>query len=472
MNYDQKTIEMLALDFLRKRGTNYITGELLPGDNSTKLGSVDLPFAALYVRDLHLDHLVADTTNADRVGGFSASATPKPNTLLPLDGSGKFPLSVLGNVLPRTGGVMTGNLDMAPGVLVDGVDVGLFKAEYDLYVQQHGSGGSTVALEQLASADGYGTRPAHSAMRLRKSVHAGNGLMGGGMLDSDVSLSVRVGNGLVLSGIGAVTLGTPGALSAASTNAIGQGHTHEVQASSEPTGESLLKTTSDGWLRLSRLSMGDADKPGGGSLRASGDLQGRQVLADQNAFVGNNLTVGESLLVTARDRQAVYVNKQANILHSGALHVHTSGSSQRGVVVQGSAGQIEAAPLLSVVDAAGDDLFVVRADGQLESGGDAAVVGGQIGWRITREGDAEFRNISARGEMHTSIFSANEIHATGGTLAVMGASVVGPPVDADDNVVNSTFTLVIPADHVTPGACAFALNDVLRIKLITGLGEN
>jgi len=51
----------------------------------------------------------AYSLNAEKVGGYEVSTTPAPNTLLPLDGSGQIPASVL-SALPTVdmGGVSTG----------------------------------------------------------------------------------------------------------------------------------------------------------------------------------------------------------------------------------------------------------------------------------------------------------------------------------------------------------------------------
>lgn len=477
MIINREILDTLELDFLRKRGQIYFTGELLPGNTGTQLGSLAAKFSDLYVRNLHADNLSYGGTTVDTVDGFHASSVPGPNRLLALNASSVFPASVYPAALLRTGGTLTGNLNAAAGVLIDGVDINLFKAAYDahvaggdgLQVHDHLSESQGGDLLQFAHANGAGTRAAHIAERLRKRVTAGDGLLGGGLLDQDVSLRVRTGEGLQISA-GALVLSTPGSLHVDSANTAAGNHTHAVMASSDVSEAALLKSDASGGLRLNRLGIGSAAIPGAGNIHASGVVTGNQIVSEVDAFVGNDLHVGEDVLITRRVDGAVAVNPSSTG-PVGALTVQTRRASQRGVVVQGAVGQENTAPLFTAANADGDDLLLVRPDGTVESG-NPAFVSGQHGWRISGEGDAEFRNINARGELHTSVFVANEMHAAGGTLAVMPTGVVDSPIAVDDNLVGSTFNLVISGSQAIAGVCPFAENDVLRIKLITGLEEN
>ena len=74
-----------------------------------------------------------------------------------------------------------------------------------------------------------------------------------------------------------------------------------------------------------------------------------------------------------------------------------------------------------------DMLIVLTKQGDLESG-NPGFVSGQTGWQISYKGDAEFNNLFVRGELHATVFVADEMHATGGTLAVMTASKVGESI--------------------------------------------
>ena len=120
----------------------------------------------------------------------------------------------------------------------------------------------------------------------------------------------------------------------------------------------------------------------------------------------------------------------------------------------------------------GDDVYLTRtASDVLGLGsGDAFqsndFVSGISGWRIAEDGSAEFRNATIRGELHTSVFVANEMHASGGTLAILNASTVAKPINASDNIlvgVGSTMNVVVQAAPAT-GLCPFAKGDVVRVK--------
>lgn len=475
-------IEALALEFVRKRGTGYIIGTLLPGDNATRLGDATHKYSEIHVSTIHADTALVNGSSNDTVDGLHASTTPIEGYLYPLGPGAIFPTSVYPQAVLRTGSVMTGNLDMAPGALVDGVDINLFKAAYDLHVSQGANGSITVHnhltdaqggdLLQFAHTDGYGTRSAYMAERLNKLLIAGRGLSGGGRLDQNQRLEVNAGDGLSFSISGAVQLATPGSVSAQSSNTSVGNHTHAVSASSDTQGEALLKTNTSGALRVQGFAVGVASIPGGGNIAASGDVRGNRILSDGNTFVGNDLTVGTNVLVTAKTTAQVFVNKQAGgAVQTGALTVRPGTAQTRGVVIQGLANQESTAPLLAVADSTGADVFLVRPNGSIESGS-PAYVSGLKGWQITGEGDAEFRNITARGELHTSVFVANEMHATGGTMAVMTTGIIENPINTSDNIVGSTFNLVVAGDPNLPGVCVFKLDDVLRIKLLTGLQEN
>jgi hypothetical protein len=120
----------------------------------------------------------------------------------------------------------------------------------------------------------------------------------------------------------------------------------------------------------------------------------------------------------------------------------------------------------------GDDVLLTRlAANTLTLGtGDALqspnFMGGVSGWRIEADGSAEFQNAWIRGELHTSVFVANEMHASGGTIAVLNASTIAEPINATDNIlvsVGSTMSLVVQASPGT-GLCPFAKGDVIRVK--------
>lgn len=78
---------------------------------------------------------------------------------------------------------LIGNLNVANGIMIDGVDISALSAAYDAHL-------ITDAHTIYAHAEGSGTRRAYEAGRLNRSILAGNGLTGGGLLTTDQTLSV------------------------------------------------------------------------------------------------------------------------------------------------------------------------------------------------------------------------------------------------------------------------------------------
>lgn len=205
---------------------------------------------------------------------------------------------------------------------------------------------------------------------------------------------------------------TPGTVTATSTNSMsGSSHFHAVTAASNSisTPATLLKSGASGELTVATLGVGAA----------------------------------------ATSSAALYVKSAA--VDDYTLHLKQLSS--------------QTASMLRVESAAGQALIVLTGGGDLESG-NPGFVSGLSGWQITATGDAEFNNVSVRGELRAATFVADEMHATGGTLAVMTATSVAPPVNSTDNKLpgfGSTFTLNVVASRTT-GLCYFVAGDILRIK--------
>lgn len=190
---------------------------------------------------------------------------------------------------------LVGNLPVAAGITIDGVDLSALNAAYlahlpaDSHTQyvhltaarnipaQHTFAPTTSRAPFLLNANAQGqTVVGLRADQLNKSVIAGTGLIGGGLLTADRTLNVGAGPGISVSadtvGISLyihsglettpaqLRMGTPGTLSVASGNAVtGASHTHAVTASANPgAAESLLKSSPAGHLQLVRLGAGVA----------------------------------------------------------------------------------------------------------------------------------------------------------------------------------------------------------------------
>src|SRR5687768_9116314 len=80
---------------------------------------------------------------------------------------------------------LLGNLAVADGKTIDGVDVSVLGANYTAHL-------TADSHVMYAHANGLGVRPAYAAENLNRYVNAGTGLMGGGLLFGDVTLTVKL----------------------------------------------------------------------------------------------------------------------------------------------------------------------------------------------------------------------------------------------------------------------------------------
>ncbi|MEW6650431.1 MAG: hypothetical protein AB1453_09600 [Chloroflexota bacterium] len=161
------------------------------------------------------------------VGGGTGPFAPSPHDLSSGHHTGSISDAQAPQFLKADGSrMLIGNLTAADGITIDGVDLSAFRGAYDthagldaaaahgsvgLHSHQNNPGGGLLdhglALSglgdddhaQYAHADGSGTRRAYEAGRLNRSVIAGAGLTGGGLLTADRTLDVGAGAGIAVS---------------------------------------------------------------------------------------------------------------------------------------------------------------------------------------------------------------------------------------------------------------------------------
>ena len=176
------------------------------------------------------------------------------------------------------------------------------------------------------------------------------------------------------------------------------------------------------------------------------------------------------LLDVDRSEDSIYINNTGGIgsppTYRGALTVSPAVNTQRGQVIQGVASQ--SANLWELRDSSGTLLIRANDGGDLESG---SFTSGLVGWNISANGNAEFNNLFVRGELHCTVFVADEMHASAGTLMIKTAFKVANQKVGGDNVlstVDSSFTLVVDGswDGGATGLSYIADNDVLRLKFM------
>lgn len=459
MRIDQQAIEFLKTYFVPRRGGTHIAGDVLPGGTNTfDLGAPTNRWDTIYARQVIADSLTGGggATNADTVDGFHASATSGPNQLLALDAAQAYPTTAYPQAILRDGSrSLTGDLDVSSGIKIDGVDIsdhvlqdfhhlaGMGADDHVQYVHVSSQRVVTAvhtfnpvaqtpwivlganAQDQLITGL-YASR----AVDLDRSIVAGDGLTGGGLLNTNVTLNA-VGGANISVAANSIDLDTPGGLDVNSTNQVATAHTHSITATNNPGASTAI------------LKSGVA-----------GDL-----------YLAGDFGVDTDTLYVDVSEDAVYINAGTLPTRRGALTVHPANVNQRGLVLEQQSGQV--ANLFTVFDSSGGDLIVLTNAGDLESG-DPNFVSGLTGWQITATGEAEFWNATIRGELHASTFVADEMSATGGSLAVMTSGKVVDPGSSGDNVmgaIGADFDLRIQASWNT-GLCYFQDDDVVRLKFM------
>lgn len=306
---------------------------------------------------------------------------------------------------------------------------GLSFSSGDLQIDDSVAGaGLTVTSKVLAVGAGDGIDVAANSVAVDVTDIIGAGL------DEDVS------NNLVI--------GTPSTLHVASTNFVtGTTHFHAITSSADPgAAASLLATDGTGNLAL--------------------DTDTLYVSADSDAVWVNSGTPDGSAAVKVT----------AAAINDYTLYLKQLGS--------------QTADILRIEDSGGAALLLIQENGELESGA-TGFVSGLSGWQIKPDGDAEFNNITARGEFHASTFVMDEMMVTTGTdvLVKSGGRLLNAVTtlttpttrnrtthagDTRTTAAGDTRTAVSIAvemdieDPETGHAALFSDGDILRVKDWTG----
>lgn len=119
-----------------------------------------------------------------------------------------------------------------------------------------------------------------------------------------------------------------------------------------------------------------------------------------------------------------------------------------------------------ILDAGNDRIDVGTGSGSIRIDGTNKYVrsnnysSGVSGWNIGGDGEAEFHNLLVRGELKTTVFTANEIHVTGGTQMI---SKRAGKTHASFTTPATTGSLEISNDG-GGATCSFANGEIVRIK--------
>ena len=176
---------------------------------------------------------------------------------------------------------------------------------------------------------------------------------------------------------------------------------------------------------------------------------------------------------TSSATQITSGNQFDDIFLSSSIRSTNYLPKSRGFLIDGMKGYIEAIDmyLSGTIHATAGDITgtltvgsgtpSILIDGVNAQIGTSPFVSGQSGWRIDADGTAEFSNIIARGEFRTAVFVKDEVHASGGSLLVLGASVLLADLVTVTTPTTSTMDVKDPPSGHTQ---LFAVNDIVRIK--------
>ena len=348
---------------------------------------------------------------------------------------------------------LTGNLSVAAGITIDGVDISAFKGIYDAHAVDPDA-------HHNAATQGNGiTIDSNQVVSVRLASTSGLGFDGAGALvlaDSVAGAGIAISSKVLavdLASVSGLEFTVGGQLAVADSVAgTGLGISNKV-------------------LSVKKATVSGLNFDGTGALLIDDSIAGNG-LAITNKVVRVNEgyafnwtathTWDSDTLVVSAEQDAVWINSGTPD-GSAAFKVTPAATNDFGIYLKQLSGQN--ASLMRVEDASGNALITLTGGGKLQSG-TPAFVSGLTGWEIAPDGTAEFNNVFVRGELHATVFSADEMHAQSGTQIIATATRVAAPISVTDNVLpamNSTFTLVVQASWDT-GLCYFANNQILVVK--------
>ncbi len=407
--------------------------------------------------------------DADTVDGYHASSTPVAGYLLTLNGSGVLPTSVYASALLLDGTrTLTGNLAVAAGITIDGVDISVhaaataYAAHAGVGTHTHQSAGAEGGkLDHGAALDGLGDddhaqylNTARHDLTARHTIGSvvpsavPAVVLGTVAAAGDANSVIRSNATIVAFDATVPTTITPDAaaaagvvayaarrdhthaiaaaapstnLSVSSTNAEGAGndfaraaHTHTIDTSSNPGATaSILATLADGYLQLVRLGLGVAPSYPlhvVGAARIDGDLT----------------FVGAQQIVTTADSLTLAPAADLDLTPGGTARVRTTSG--------------------------------VR----LQSDNYASQV---TGWGISYSGDADFRYLFV-DELHAKSFIADlEQALAGGQIISKSVAIIAQDFTAP--AAGAAAYLWVEDLPGAPDMAVFQASDIVRVRTFT-----
>jgi hypothetical protein len=431
-------IEQLKVHFLSKLG-GVISGSITPNQtNQHNLGSDAYRWKTLYVQTLIADNVQGGSgADASTLNGFTASQTPQPNTILPLDGIGVFPVGVYNRALlvDGTRGLM-GNLVVGSGYMIDNLDL-------DIHNHSGIFGlGNKISHTNLLNLDADG-HPQYT-QRAQDEIVTGDWMFthlldrsaGWKFLPDEYTFKAVPHNmaftatpseaKMVIGHNNAITILSN------STNAkiqVGSGNSSITLSGTDPNYRLWAGAV------LPENATFSVDKNGG--MKASGGtIAGWQILSGEllgehmTLYSGGEIILGDGAINAEREDVTVLSAIDGNGWRLWSGHSDPSLASFK-------------------INRWGQAFFKdAYVEGVLRS---SNFVSGTSGFHVDGTGRAEFNNITARGRIDAVICAERTISAMSGMLIISEAAALAADVSLEDTYI------YVDAD-------AFGKDDILRIQ--------
>ena len=260
------------------------------------------------------------------------------------------------------------------------------------------------------------------ADQLNKSVTAGDGLSGGGALTAGISLAV-------------------------------DSSVARRDAANSFTGNITIDKTSPALLLDNQTTTWEILGTAGG-LTFAEDAATRLTVG-AIVDIDGGLTVDTDTLVVSTSQKAVWLNS-GNPSGEATFKVTSTSNEYITAVFRQKDGQTS--EIMQWQDNTGAGMIEIDNVGHLQSVS-TAFVSGRSGWRISPDGNAEFNNIVARGEIRTALFTKEEIAVDSGShLFTEGGVLLN-----EFTVASGSLNLDIK-DPASGHAAEFSVGDNLYIK--------
>lgn len=352
--------------------------------------------------------------------------------------------------LLKAGGTLTGNVAANVGVTIDGVDLSVHVADIDAHhAMQHDIAAATQHTITSAALGLVGATATNTLGIVAPSANPGA-----------ASAVLRSDNA------GALTL-------------VQLSATTKVQTPLIDTISGNLELAPVGSVHISRpLGVGVASPIYPLQVAGSGFFSGQLYLSDGTVSAPGLSFPGDpnSGIHHAGEDAYALVAGGAKIANVGAagVAINTPYDASAALMVQSAVGSDitalfkriagQTARIWRITDENDHDLIILDDEGNLESG-TPGFLSGLTGWQLTATGNAEFNNARIRGELHASIFVADEFHASSGTTIFATAG----KLLNDAIILGGNSVLIDIKDPAVGHARIFSVGDRLRAKAIGAL---